>query len=166
MKRRLLIMRHSKADRDSARWEDFERPLNERGEQDAPVMGQWLASQDIRPDKVIASPAVRTKQTARLVVKELEFAGEIQTPAALYEGSAREYLTQIRLCSSSNKTVLIVGHNPSLESLVELLTGEFVSLPTSAVANLAVAAKSWDELAPESNELLDVWTPKSIAGDD
>lgn len=162
MKRRLLVMRHAKADRDAARWQDFDRPLNERGQRDAPRMGKWLASQKITPDKIICSPALRTKQTAELVAVEMNYRGELLLPPKLYEGSVKEYLTQIRLCAHADKTVLIVGHNPTLESLVEQLCGEFVHFPTGAVAELKVSTESWDVLSGDCCELLELWSPKTI----
>jgi phosphohistidine phosphatase len=162
MKRQLLIMRHAKADRDAAKWADYERPLNDRGNRDAPAMGRWLRNQKAIPDQVLCSPAVRTRQTAELVARELKFDESIVMPESLYEGSASEYMTQIRLCSVTVRTLLVIGHNPSLESLVEKVTGEFVTLPTAAVAQISLTAPTWQDLRPDCGELLELWTPKTI----
>lgn len=162
MKKRLLIMRHSKADRDEKRWQDFDRPLNERGRRDAKTMGRWLKQQGLLADYWIASPAVRTHETARLLAHELDFKGRIDLQSSLYEGSSLDYLAQIRLCPASTSTLLIVGHNPALEQLVESLSGESQLLKTSAVACLAFHAPDWSESSPDSFQFVDLWTPDSV----
>jgi phosphohistidine phosphatase len=163
MQKQLLIMRHAKADRDEKRWQDFDRPLNERGLLDAPVMGRWLEQKQFKFDQIIASPAVRTKDTARLVAEQLNYSNPIQTPQSLYEGSSREYIAQIGLCPASVVTILIVGHNPALEQVVERLTGQWITLKTSAVAYLRYSGSDWSEIKSESLEFVETWSPKTIA---
>jgi phosphohistidine phosphatase len=162
MKKHLLIMRHSKAARDAERWQDFDRPLNDRGRRDAPAMGRWLRDQRVIVDDLMASPAVRTRETAERVAEQLEFKGTISFPESLYEGSSSAYLTQIRLCPVSVGTVLIVGHNPALEQLVETLSGEYLTMKTSAIAVLKFADADWSTAGSNACELVDTWTPESI----
>ncbi len=163
MKKQLLIMRHAKADRDEMRWKDYDRPLNERGLLDAPAMGRWLVQQQFKFDQIIASPAVRTKDTARLVAEQLHYSNPIETPMSLYEGSNREYIAQIGLCPASVGSILIVGHNPALEQLVERLSGEWITLKTSGVAYLRYSGSDWSEIKSESLEFVETWSPKTIA---
>ena len=165
MTKQLLIMRHAKAERDVKRWEDFDRPLSDRGLRDAPAMGRWLADQRIWPDHVIASPAVRTRETARLVAATWDYQGPMELQQSLYEGSHRAYSAQIGLCSVSVHTILVVGHNPALEQLVEWLSGEWVALKTAAVAHLKYSGLDWSEIQTESLAFVEIWSPKSIGAD-
>ena len=158
-------MRHAKAERDAKRWEDFDRPLSERGIRDATEMGRWLHDQKFQLDHLIASPALRTRDTARRVAEAMEFNGAIEFPQSLYEGANRAYSAQIALCPISVATLLIVGHNPALEQFVERISGEWVTLKTSAVAYLEYAGKDWSEIQSESLVFVDLWTPKSIGGE-
>ncbi len=162
MKKQLLIMRHAKAERDAKRWEDFDRPLSERGTGDSTAMGNWLHDQKFRLDHLIASPALRTRDTARLVANAMNFKGTIELPQALYEGANRAYSAQVALCPVAVTTLLIVGHNPALEQFVESLTGEWVTLKTAAIAYLKYSGTDWSEMKSESLEFVDLWTPKSI----
>src|SRR5262245_40048543 len=114
MKKQLFIMRHSKADRDEDRWEDFDRPLTERGRRDAATMVKWIAEQKFQIDHLMTSPAVRTQETARIVAEQIGFAGKLDAPPSLYEGSSKEYLTQIGLCPVTVGSLLLIGHNPAL----------------------------------------------------
>jgi phosphohistidine phosphatase len=162
MAKTLLIMRHSKAARDDAKWPDVERPLNERGHRDAPRIGRWLRQRNVRLDHLLASPAIRTVQTARHVAEQLDYQGPFETPAELYEGTSRQYAQQIALCPISVSTLLVVGHNPALEELVERLTGEWVTLKTSAVAWLELARHDWFDLLSGPIRLFGVDSPKTI----
>jgi phosphohistidine phosphatase len=161
-KKHLLIMRHAKAERDPERWEDYDRPLNARGRRDAPAMGRWLQRQSFFVDEIFSSPALRTRETAERVAEQLEFKGTISLPKPLYEGSSKTYLAQIRLCPASARTLLIVGHNPALEELVELLSGEWLTLKTAAIAHLRFAENDWSAASSNSFELIDDWTPGDI----
>ena len=162
MKKKLLIMRHAKAERDAGRWEDFDRPLSERGVGDATAMGRWLADQKFQLDQLIASPALRTRETARLVAEAMDFKGTIELPKSLYEGASGAYSAQVALCPVSVSTLLIVGHNPALEQFVEWLSGEWVALKTASVAHLQYSGLDLSEIHSKSLEFVDVWSPKSI----
>jgi phosphohistidine phosphatase len=164
MSKQLLLMRHAKADRDASRWEDFDRPLNPRGLRDAPTMGRWLAKQGCRLDHILSSSSVRTVETAKLVAEPVGYKGSIETEDSLYEGSGSEYLAQIRLSPQSIESLLVVGHNPALEQLVEELSGEWVTLKTSAVAVLRYRDSDWSRIGAKLVQLVDVWSPKTING--
>lgn len=71
--RELYILRHAKSSWDDLTLADFDRPLNSRGREDAPLMGRHLAKLEIKPDLILSSPAKRAKKTAKIVAKELAY---------------------------------------------------------------------------------------------
>jgi phosphohistidine phosphatase len=92
----LLLMRHAKSDQDSKAYNDFDRPLNQRGLRDARKMGVWLKEQNIIPDLVVSSPALRAKQTVLLVCEQLEKdAAEIIWDNRIYEARLDDLLQVI-----------------------------------------------------------------------
>jgi phosphohistidine phosphatase len=159
----LLIMRHAKSSWADSSLSDFERPLNERGQRDAPRMGQWLIEHELVPQLIISSPANRAKTTAEIVAQNADYGGDIQFREQLYHGTPRDYVSVLKLVSATNEVVMVVGHNPGLENLVERLTGDFERMPTSAIAQIKCQLTDWNTIAANgSNELVDVWRPKEI----
>lgn len=126
---RLVLVRHAKAERHGP--SDAERALASRGRADAAAIGQWLASQSTAPDRVVISPSLRTRQT-------WELAG-IGTPAAdlderIYDNTVEDLLAIVRETPADVHTLVLVGHNPSVGSLVASWAPELSEFKTSAVA--------------------------------
>jgi len=112
----LILLRHAKSDWDSGARSDFDRPLNARGRRDAPRMGEWLAANDYAPDAVIASPAVRARETAALVCGALDFtAADIVFERELYGAPAETIRAIAAEYLASHRRVLVVCHNPGIE---------------------------------------------------
>ncbi|MGQ0658133.1 MAG: SixA phosphatase family protein [Chromatiales bacterium] len=127
--RQLIIMRHAKSDWDSSAARDFDRPLAARGERDAPRMANWLREQQYTPQQVISSPALRARQTAMLVLRELGLAeGIITWSKEIYEAEVADLLKVLAECRTQVPVTLMVGHNPGLEGLVRHL-GRPTTLP-------------------------------------
>ncbi|MGD8568109.1 MAG: histidine phosphatase family protein [Gammaproteobacteria bacterium] len=119
VKRELLIVRHGKSDWTPGPATDFDRPLNERGEQDAPRIGQWLVSQNITPDLIISSPALRALQTTTAIAQQLQLPEHsIIHDRRLYLASVATLLEVIAEIRDQYQRVMLVGHNPGLEGLV------------------------------------------------
>ena len=119
----LLIMRHAKSDWDSKAQNDFDRPLNQRGQKDAGKMGAWLKDQNIIPERIVSSPALRTKQTILDVCAKLEKdESEIIWDARIYEARLDDLLQVISEHGKNIKSMLITGHNPGLDNLVNHLS--------------------------------------------
>ena len=157
----LLILRHAKSSWQNNDLSDHDRPLNPRGQRDAPNVGTWLRNEDLIPEAVLSSSAKRARQTAQAVAQECGCAGELQLSRELYAGGPEAYLEAIRNLSSSVDCALVVGHNPDLEELVEILTGESVRLPTAALAHLQLDIQGWQDLnEEEQGELINLWTPR------
>ncbi len=162
----LLLMRHAKSSFKEGEMPDFERPLSKRGEKDAPRMGKLLKDKNLVPDLIIASTAVRASRTAELVADKSGYKGEILYVQSLYLGEPEAYLEALRdLKEDSNdlQTVLVIGHNPGLESLLQMLTDHVDCLPTSAIAYLKVPVRTWSALTSQIiAELENLWRPRDL----
>jgi phosphohistidine phosphatase len=133
----LILLRHAKSDW-SGDEADIDRPLAERGRRQAPEAGQWLATHVDRIDMAVVSTAKRARATWDLVSAELGERPTTRYDEDAYAASAGELLDIIRGLGEALGTVVLVGHNPGLEGLAETLTGDWVSLPTSALAVIDV----------------------------
>lgn len=119
--KQLLLLRHAKSSWDDPDLDDFDRPLAERGLKAAKLMGRELAARDWLPDQVLVSSALRTCDTWRLVAAELPARPRVVFANALYDASAADVLSQIRLADLSSGCLAVVGHNPGLEDLAKQL---------------------------------------------
>jgi len=159
---RLLICRHAKSSWQDAGLSDFDRPLNRRGVRDAPEMGRRLARQGVRPDLIMASPALRAFSTALHYARQLEMPLEqIQRNPAQYEASVPELINVIRAVDSGVGTLMLVGHNPESTDLANTLGGLNIdNIPTSGIVALAFAQCAWADLTAGSGTLLFFDYPK------
>jgi phosphohistidine phosphatase len=155
----LLILRHAKSSWKHDELSDHDRPLNPRGERDAPNVGKRLRNEGLVPDAILSSTAKRARQTAEAVAEESGFEGELQLSGELYGGGPEAYLEAIRSLPGLVDCALVVGHNPDLEELVEILTGESVRLPTAALAHMKLDIQDWQDLE-EQGKLANLWTPR------
>jgi phosphohistidine phosphatase len=122
MGRTLVLLRHAKADRPNG-VPDVDRPLTERGHADSALAGAWLVKHGYVPDLVLASPSRRTRQTWHSVAVALAKAGSptVRYDRDLYDGSAADLLKVLQKSEPSFQTIMIVGHNPSVSQLSEML---------------------------------------------
>lgn len=160
----LLLLRHAKSSWDNPRLADFERPLNGRGRADAPRMGALLHREGLEPDLIITSSAKRALATATAVAEAFDDETALQATRELYMAGPEEFLGLLAEVPETVSTLLMVGHNPGLEELLEELTGQWERLPTAALAQIALPAGSWPEAAAEGRgSLVQLWRPKEIA---
>jgi phosphohistidine phosphatase len=159
----VLILRHAKSSWKDENLPDRERPLNKRGREDAPKMGALLGKHDLLPDLVLSSPALRARSTAELVIQESGYEGEVEFRETLYSFDAEPYLEALGGLADSFQCVLLVGHNPAMEELVEALTGEYLPMPTAALAQIELPVEHWSKLSKHRNgRLVNLWRPKEI----
>ncbi|MER8038391.1 SixA phosphatase family protein [Streptomyces hydrogenans] len=164
--RRIVLLRHAKAD-----WgqeTDHERPLAERGRKDAPVAGRRLAQSGIDFDLALCSTAARTRETWKLAVHELAERPRTVYEERIYEASPGELITLLNEVPEDVDDVLVIGHNPGVHGLAEVLAGDAEGdalarmnrsgYPTSAYAVLAFTG-TWKSVEPGSARLVDFWTP-------
>lgn len=157
----LFLLRHAKSSWAEPGMPDHERPLNDRGKRDAPHVGQWLREQGLLPDRIVSSTAKRARKTAEKVAHHCGYRGEIEFSAALYEAHPDAYVRHLQQLPDNEQAVLVVGHNPTLEELLEQLTGQHDSLPTAALAVVEMPIDRWQDLAASpTGRLRTLWRPK------
>jgi phosphohistidine phosphatase len=158
MRRRLVVLRHAKS-----AWPDgvadHDRPLAGRGRREAPLAGRWLAEHVDRIDLVVCSSAVRARQTWERAGAELGRTPETRVDERVYAASERTLLAVVRELPDTARTVLLIGHNPGLEDLVEKLCGVPGDLRTSAIAVLS-GRGDWVAVTPNWARLDATVTPR------
>ena len=170
--KRLLLLRHAKSDWSSA-LPDHQRQLNPRGQQAAARMGRYIADEHLNPDKVLCSPATRAAETWRLVHQSLSANLEASYLDAIYDfGSGTSLLDILREHGGDAQTLMLIGHNPSIEGLASLLsgTGDETALaslarkyPTAGLAAIEFDFEDWQEINAGSGNLQRFVRPKELA---
>ena len=159
----LLVLRHAKSSWKDEALGDFDRPLNNRGKRDAPRMGRLLADMDLIPDLIITSGAKRAKSTAKAAADSSGYEGEIDVRSQLYMAMPDDYFAVLNEVPDSNERVMVVGHNPGVEELLEQLTGIWERMPTAALAHLGLDIESWQGVDFDTTaKLIGVWRPKEL----
>ena len=159
----LLLLRHAKSSWKQPELADHDRPLNKRGKRTAPHMGALLQDEDLIPDLILCSSAARTHHTALIVAKACTYVGEIKQTRKLYLAEPEDYIEVLRQVAEKHARVLVVGHNPGLEALIETLTGEAMVMPTAALAYVELSLKRWRDLDLNTEcKLVNVWRPKDL----
>lgn len=170
--RRLLLFRHSNAERADAGVSDLARELSPQGRSDAALIGTYLANHSFRPNRTLVSPAIRTRETWRQAAAALRAAPEPVFDERLYNASPETLLDTIRETPHSIETLLLIGHNPGLHELAILLvgTGDIdtrerlrENFPTSGLAILDFAVDRWAAVHARSARLERFANPKSIS---
>ncbi len=144
--RRLVLMRHAKSDWADGDLSDHERPLNRRGQRDAPAMATWLASVDVMPDLILSSTAQRTRDTVALMMDAWPCEPDVGFSDSLYLATPEAILKCIRCDAGDANCVLIVAHNPGITSLASQFSRQTVEMPTAAMAIYEVGDCLWSQL--------------------
>jgi phosphohistidine phosphatase len=151
--KRLTLVRHAKSDWGDPSLEDFERPLNARGERDAPEMAQRLVEAGLKPTLIVTSPAVRALATARVFARAFEHpARKIRHADEAYLATPGTLLEVVRRLGGRSRHVMLFGHNPGISQFAALLTGDdsLGDVPTAAVVSLQADVRDWADLEPGS----------------
>jgi phosphohistidine phosphatase len=173
--RRLLLLRHSKAERGVPGTPDRDRPLLERGRKDAGKIGAYLASHHLVPDRVVVSPAVRTQETWKACTTALTNGSGAMSVEKLYDATPHAILAVIQDAPASAHTLMVIGHNPGLHELAIMLiaSGDIEArerlrekLPTSGLVIIDFAFDEWNRLHPQSGRLERFVSPKSLEAPD
>jgi phosphohistidine phosphatase len=160
----LTIVRHAKSSWNDASLPDRKRPLNKRGERDAPEMGRRIKAHDIRPSLIISSPATRAWTTARIVADAISYPREfLQREDGLYLASLDEILDVIVAQDVGFNNLMLFGHNPGLTDLVNhFVPGLTANLPTAGVVSVEVESDDWSLYEyPEAKLLVHDWPKKA-----
>lgn len=172
--RRLILLRHAKSD-----WPDGiadpERPLSPRGRAAAPRMGAYIASEELVADRVLISPARRSRETWDLISAQLPPVKVVASEPRIYDASAARLLGVVREQPREVHTLMLVGHNPGLEDLAEMLvaggaashlTKMSEKFPTGALAVIDLPVDEWSATTPAIGRLDRFVTPRDLSGGD
>ncbi len=153
---RLLLLRHAKSQWGGPDLADFDRPLDERGERDAPEMGRRLAEAGLVPVRVLCSPAVRAETTARLVLEQMENRPELVLEKGIYDASPARLLDILTAQPDAVTPLMLVGHNPGLTELANRLGRDLSidNIPTCGVVCLDFDIDHWRRLTPYLGSLV------------
>ncbi|WP_372797766.1 histidine phosphatase family protein [Pontiella sp.] len=162
MNKILYLVRHAKSSWVNPSYSDFDRPLNHRGERDAPVMGRRLKEKGIQPGVIICSPARRALETLNLLNGELGVdENSIFMQKRLYEASTETLFEIIRSLPDTAETAMIIGHNPSMSwAAIELIGRPIENMSTCAVAAIKLDSNDWKDAGTCRAKLLFQEKPK------
>jgi phosphohistidine phosphatase len=172
---RLMLLRHAKSEKAEPGTRDHERGLNARGQNDAPLIGAYMARHALVPDLVVVSTAERTRETWDRLAAALSARPRVAYEDRLYNAGAEAILALVRKTEPGVRTLLVIGHNPGLLDVARLLiaSGDVEArerlnegLPTSGLAVIDFAAKTWRKLHPHGGRLERFVSPRSLAAAD
>lgn len=169
----ILLLRHAKSAWGQPGLDDHDRPLNKRGERAAEAMAEHIVHNAPRPDLILCSTAVRTRQTLAPLVHRLATpAPPIALEKGLYLASEPELLVRLRAVAEDVHTVLLIGHNEGIGELANALAGDGEpaalahlreKFPTGSLATLQLGEAPWQDLAPHTGELVSFMRPRDIS---
>lgn len=166
MGKKLLIVRHAKSDWGSITLKDFDRPLNQRGENNAPEMGKRLLEKNIIPDEIISSPALRALTTCKLITRALKLNEEaIKTNDKIYEATHQTLLSIINQFDNDKNLVALFGHNNGITDLTVYLTGaDIFNIPTCGMVLIEFPFDNWTLVSKTTGTVLFFDFPKNLEG--
>ncbi|MFC1467062.1 MAG: histidine phosphatase family protein [Candidatus Brachytrichaceae bacterium NZ_4S206] len=142
--KKLILVRHAKSSWDDPTLPDHDRPLNDRGQRDAPKMGERLAKRGVLPDLILSSSAVRALTTAQIIAEKIGYDRKaIVVDRRIYGAQASTLLYLIQELDDAHKQVMLFGHNPELTELAHRFSDDIEDMPTCAVVELTFDVNRW-----------------------
>jgi phosphohistidine phosphatase len=169
--RRLLLLRHAKAERSDPGSRDISRILIERGRKDAAKIGAYMAAHALVPDRVVLSPSTRTQETWKCAAAAFKPAPAAMPAEHLYDATPHDIIGVIKESPASAHTLMLIGHNPGLHEAALLLiaSGDIDTrerlregLPTSGLIIIDFAFDDWGKTHPQSGRLERFVSPKTL----
>ena len=167
---RLMLLRHAKSSWDAPGMADIDRKLSPRGRRDAMVMAEAMADRDLLPDLVLCSPAERTRETLEVMTPRLPAETAVSIAPELFDSPHGDYRVAIAEHGGRARRLLLIGHNPTIQSTALILTGAgdarlstaiAAKYPTAGLAVIDFDIRSWADLAPHSGRIEAFITPKT-----
>ncbi len=161
-------MRHAKSDWHFPELTDIERPLNKRGRAAAVKMGAWLDQQELVPEMLVVSPAVRAQETVEYLFEGWDGRLPVETQACLYPGSPQNIAAALGWVPDDITTVMVIGHNPSVETFVDSINRSGDHFPTAAIADIVFDELTWQEASRAPAKFLQhcrvhqLWRPREL----
>ena len=157
----LLLMRHAKASPSATGMADFDRPLVDEGRVAARRIGKSLKG-EIQVDAALSSTAARTRETIETVLQSAAMPIDTRYDQRIYDGGPLCVVEVISEIDNDSNAVLLVGHNPALEDLLQVLTGEDVHLSPGTLAKIDLEVNEWSEVGPGSGVIDKILRPKEL----
>lgn len=160
--KRLTLLRHAKSSWSQSGLSDHDRPLNHRGQHDAPVMGRRLITHGVRPSLILTSSAKRARETAKLVAREIGYPIEfLQTEKSLYLADPETILEVIEQQDDTFSDIVICIHNPGITDLANRLSSQSIdNVPTCGMIVIEVDTDSWSEISSSRRKFINFDYPK------
>lgn len=160
--REVYFIRHAKSSWDSMTITDIDRPLNQRGQRDAPVMAERLKMMGVLPDAIVTSPANRAKTTAEIFGKAWSIAAsDIRIEQSIYQGFESTLFGIVRTFSADWQTVLLFGHNPTMTSIANIFSDEIIiNVPTCGIIHVVCDIQDWKEFDRNKGKMEGFYFPK------
>ena len=160
----IYLVRHAKSSWRDFGIEDKNRPLNKRGENDAPLMGKYLKKINIKPSIIISSPAKRALTTAKIIATEIDYEKKkIIIDETLYLATSEELFAFVSKFNNDLNSVMIVGHNPGItEFLIQLCNENIENMPTCSVACIEFPTDNWNNINNQNGNLKFFEYPKNF----
>lgn len=171
MSKSLILLRHAKSSWSDPGCSDFDRPLNRRGQRATAVIRLFLEQERVRPDQVLCSAAKRTVETWEGIEEGLPTDVPVLFTREIYEAPPETLLDALRAVGEPHRTVMMIGHNPGMERLVELLCSSGAEeamirvgekFPTGALAFVDLDIGNWSEIAAGTGTLTRFVAPKDL----
>lgn len=158
----LTLVRHAKSSWGNPHLDDFDRPLNQRGQRNAPEMGKRLAGRSFSPDLLITSPAKRAVTTARMVAAEIGYPEKrVKSDQRIYLATPESLIDIIRETPQEVRHLVLFGHNPGFTQLANRLGDMRIdNVPTCGVVRLEFELESWRNFPGDGGTLRDFDFPK------
>ncbi|MGI8733590.1 MAG: SixA phosphatase family protein [Pyrinomonadaceae bacterium] len=158
----LLLMRHAKAAAAISSLADFDRPLTDEGRRAAELIGELILRRKVMTDLALSSPALRARETIDIVMKAARLHPELRYDQRIYEAGPLGLLEVIHEIEEDRNRVLLVGHNPGIEELLEMLIGRVEHLATGTLAKIDFEANKWSEAGGRKGNLDWLVQPKEL----
>ncbi len=162
--KQIYILRHAKSSWDNSELSDFDRPLSNRGKNDAKKLCSFIEKKGFIVDKVFCSSAKRAKETLDLMMDGLwfDYINDLFYEEYLYYGNVGNIVDRLRELDEESKNILFIGHNPTLFHLIEELTNERIKKLTTCNLAVITFADAWKKLSKSKCKLKLLYRPKEI----
>ncbi len=167
--RKLILVRHAKSDWGTEFLKDIDRPLNERGYNDAYFMSKWFLKNKILPDVILSSSAIRALSTSLIFARTFDFnMANFYLKETIYESSVSNLISLIEQQNSDIKSLMLFGHNPCITKTCNQLTTDLQldNVPTCGIVSLKFEIESWKELSNKNGKLEFHQFPKNFTNTD
>ena len=158
--KKIYIIRHAKSSWNDSSLDDFNRALNKRGKENAPMMGRRLNKRSVLPDLIISSPALRAKTTAEIIAQKVKYNKKIMFEKNIYDSNESEFHKILINVDDKNNTLFLVGHNPSISMLAQMYVDFEENIVTCGVVEIEFDCEKWKDISSKNAKLISFDYPK------